>query len=180
MSNEATSPNDEFERAIKKYIAAGAAGGATAAARRLLDAVNLQLDDVTTALQALVTEAPIQAISANGSFSLPAVSTAGSGSVSVTGKTATVTVVAPPGTVKVSAGDLATIIDELDTTHQPDVDRLASRPPAEWSRQELIWAALVVVIAVYIALPSGAQAYLVDMASLLQGIDAVIALLLRR
>ena len=59
----------------------------------------------------------------------------------------------------------------------PDTGKLAGRAPAGWSRQELILNSLFLVIVVYWMLPEPARPALTDIASLLQGVDAVMSLL---
>jgi hypothetical protein len=82
-----------------------------------------------------------------------------------------------PVTMGVGAADVASAADELRVIRQPDVGKLAGRPPVGWTRQELILNSLFLVIVVYWMLPASARPALTDIASMVQGVDAVMSLL---
>lgn len=62
-------------------------------------------------------------------------------------------------------------------TGQPDVEKLAGRPPVRWSSQELVLNSLFIVAVVYWLLPASARPVLTAIASLVQGVEAVVSLL---
>jgi hypothetical protein len=81
------------------------------------------------------------------------------------------------GTLGIGPADVAAAANTLRAVGPPDVDKLAGRPPVRWSKQELTVNSLFLVVVVYWMLPPSARPVLTDIASLLQGIDAVVSLL---
>jgi hypothetical protein len=81
------------------------------------------------------------------------------------------------GTLGVGAADVAAAADELRVIRQPDVEELAARPAVTWTRQELVLNSLFLVVVAYWLLPTSARPVLTDIASLVQGVDAVVSLL---
>lgn len=77
----------------------------------------------------------------------------------------------------VGATDVASAADELRVIRHPDTGKLAGRPPAGLTRQELVLNRLFLVIVVYWMLPTAARPALTDIASLVQGVGTVMSLL---
>ena len=119
---------------IRETILAGAAEGALERARRVIaDATagpDKVLDEVMAVLKAL----------AAGTLP-PPVTVAYAGLASATAVVGTPQV----GTLGVGPADVAAAADELRVIGQPDVEKLAGRPPVRWSKQELILNSLFIV-----------------------------------
>ena len=81
------------------------------------------------------------------------------------------------GTLGIGPADVAAAADELGTAGPPDVEKLAGRPPVQWSKQELALNSLFLVAVAYWLLPSAEQQYLAGMAGLVQAVIAIVALL---
>jgi hypothetical protein len=153
--------------------------GAAARARRLIEGINVQLEEVTTALDTLGQSTSPQAVTATGTFSLAPMGLAGRGSMTHLQQGGGAAMLSGAGTLSVSRVDVATAVNELRVISEPDVDKLATRAPATWSKQQLILVAVLVIIDVYLILPPTAQQHLLIGANLLQGVEAIVALLLR-
>jgi hypothetical protein len=180
-------PDDELERAIKRYIAVGASEGATAAARRITQAINVSLGEVTTALQGIGSETP-QDVTGTFAVALPRLSLSFSGTSQITAGAAVQGIgrtrgsaVALSGsgtvTVGVTREDAAAAVDQIRSIGEADVERLVAIPPAKWSRSQQICVAVLILIDAYLALPPAVQQGLLEGANLLQGIAAIVTLL---
>lgn len=177
MSDETLLPDDEFEPAVKRYIAAGATEGARAAAQRLVQAVNVSLDEVATALQMLGAEASSRAVIGNSTITAAA-ALSGSGTLLVSAGVATGTGAALSGSAtSVSRAEVTAAFDEIHAIREPDVETLVAHPPAKWSRRQVITVAVLLIVDVFLLLPPATQQYLLNEATLLVGIQAVVTLL---
>jgi hypothetical protein len=167
-------PRDEFERAIRDYIVAGAHEGAMAATRRLMERAQVQLSEVIDTLTALGTKD----VTGTGSFGLPAMRATSGGTV-VQLPTARVAVTAFPLTVTVSQHEVTAAFEEARSIGESEVEKLSAQRPVKWSRQQLLCVALLVIFDAYLALPSETRQYLMDWGTLIQAVAAVIDLLCR-
>lgn len=177
MPDDATQPDDELAQAIKRAILAGAAEGAESTARRIAAAASTGLDEVTAVLKALAAGTlppPVTVTAYAGLASARAVA----GIAQVTEKSGgAIAGLHGAGTLGITRADVAAAADELRVIGQPDVENLAGQPPVKWSKQELVVNSLFLLAVVYWLLPSSARPVLTDIASLVQGVDAVVSLL---
>jgi hypothetical protein len=163
---------DEFEQAVRDYIVAGAAQGAIAATRRLMETAQVQLSEVLDTLTAL---AP-KDVTGTGTFGLAAMGATSSGTV-VHLPTARVTVTAFPLTASVSQQEVSAAFEEVRTIGEFEVEKLSASPPVKWSRQQLLCIALLVIFDVYLLLPPETQQYFLAAGTLIQAVSAVMDLL---
>jgi hypothetical protein len=170
MPDKAGRPEDELTEAIKKAIAAGAAAGAEETARRIAAAAATGLDEVKAVLRELAVPTAPLAVTVTGSFSLASMAVAGRVHVAAAA-------LSGQGTLSVGIADLATAVEELRVIRQPDVDKLAERPPVSWSKQELVVNSLFLVAVTYWFLSPAEQQYLVNTANLVSAVVAIVALL---
>ena len=168
---------DEIQQAIRDYIAAAAAEGARAAARRLMDAVQVPLDEVLGTLAQLGPKD----VAARGPVGLASMGVAGNGVV-VYGETARAVASASAGAVivTVSPQEVSTAINEISTIGETQVNKLSGRLPLKWSRRETIFVAVLFIFDVYLLLPSGTREYLLEFGNLIQAVAAIIELLGKR
>ena len=175
---ESASPTgDEIQQAIRDYIAAAAAEGARAAARGLMDAVQVPLDEVLGTLAQLGPKD----VAARGPVGLASMGVAGNGVV-VYGETARAVASASAGAVivTVSPQEVSTAINEISTIGETQVNKLSGRLPLKWSRRETIFVAVLFIFDVYLLLPSGTREYLLEFGNLIQAVAAIIELLGKR
>ena len=180
---------DEAKQAIRAILA-GAIEGAEAAAQEITAATSTALDEVKAAVvRAFAASSAPQAITGTGSASLSSITARGRAHTAAAtltispalaaaaARASAVTGLIVPVTMGVGAADVASAADELSVIRRPDPGKLAGRPVAGWSRQELVLNSLFLVIVVYWMLPASDRPALTDIAGLVQGVDAVMALL---
>ena len=181
MSGEAAQPDDELAQVMRKVLAAGAAEGAEAAARRFTEAVGTRLDEIKDVLRALGAGTSPQTAAGSLSISLPVATvsvTAHVGSVQVTAKSGGAAAsLSGVGTLSVSTADVVAAADELSVIRQADVEKLAGQPPVRWTKQQLVLNSLFLVAVALWLLPPAEQQYLVNMAILVTAVAAVTDLL---
>jgi hypothetical protein len=142
---------------FKQYVASTPGEGAMSAAQRISEALNVGLDEVLVVLQELGPHEPTLALAGTGSVA--------SGSVSMKK-------MAIRGTVLVS---------HADVVRQIDVDELSAQASrgglARLSANQRILVAVILIAAVFPALPPEARQVILEEAGLAAAIAAVLALL---
>ena len=133
-------PEEPVDRALARYIAAGAAEGAMSAAEQLSEALGVGLSEVLTALRDLRT---------------------GEGPVAVAGPVAGARVPAIAGTVTVSGSDGAAATESPTVVRHGDVSEMsvqASRGGLAWlsANQWVLAAVVLIAIISFRRFPRGA------------------------
>ena len=135
------------------------------AAQRISEALNIGLDEVLAAIQKL------------GPWG-PAVTLAGEGTLAITGP-AVGTARAPGPTVLVTDADVGAAAESLEVVRQIDVDELSAQASrgglAKLSANQRILAAVILIAAIFPALPPEAQQAILNDALLAAAVAAVLA-----
>jgi hypothetical protein len=161
---------------LKQYVASTWEEGATPAAQRISEALNISLDDVLAAIQKLGPWIPAAALSGVGTLTVggswgPAAALSGEG---------TLTVGAP---VLVAIADAGAATDSLEVIRQIDVDELGEQASrgglARLSANQRTFVAVILIAAVFLALPPEARQAILDDALFAAAIAAVLGLLKR-
>jgi hypothetical protein len=155
---------------LKQYVASTWGEGATPAAQRISEALNIGLDEVLAAIQKLGPWDPAAALSGEGTLTI------GAPAVRVT---ATV----HEATVLVTSADVSAATESLEVVRQIDVDELSEQASrgglARLSANQRILVAVILITAVFQALPPEARQAILDNAGLAAAIAAVLVLLQR-
>lgn len=180
---------------IREAILAGAAEGAAERVRQIIADATAGLDEVTAVLKALAADslppsanvaAHVGPASATAIADTPQVivksggaiaSLRGEGTLGISRANVAAVALSGEGALGIGPADVAAAVDELRAVGQPDIEKLAGRPPVQWSKQELALNSLFLVAVAYWLLPPAEQQYLVGMAGLVQAVVAVVALL---
>jgi hypothetical protein len=155
---------------LKQYIANTWWRGATPAAQRISEALNIGLDEVLAAIQKL------------GPWG-PAVALAGEGTLMIGAPTAGAAAGAPRAAVLVTDADVGAATESLEVVRQIDADELSERASrdglARLSTSQRILVAAILIAAVLPALPPEARQAIMEYAGLMAAITAVLPLLKR-
>jgi hypothetical protein len=116
-------------------------------------------------------------MSVSGRVHVAAAALSGQGMLGAEGAIAAGAALRGIGSMSVGAADVAAAADELRVIRQPDVDKLAGRPPVSWSKQELVVNSLFLVAVIYWLLPPTEQQYLANMANLVLAVIAIVTFL---
>lgn len=153
---------------FKQYVASTPGEGAMSAAQRISEALNVGLDEVLAVLQELGPHEPTLALAGTGSVA--------SGSASIPK-------MAIRGTVLVSHADVGAATESLEVVRQIDVDELSEQASrgglARLSANQRILVAVILIAAIFPALPPEARQAILEEAGLAAAIAAVLALLKR-
>ena len=159
----------ELER-LKRYVASMWGEGVMPAAQRISEALNVRLDEVLAAIQKLGPWVPAAALSGEGTLTI---------GVPAAGATAK----APGATVLVTSADVGAATDSLEVVRQIDADELSEQASrgglARLSANQRILAAVILIAAIFPALPPEARQAILDDALFVAAIAAVLGLLKR-
>ena len=140
------------------------------AAQRISEALDIGLDEILAAIQKL------------GPWG-PGTTLAGEGTLTAGAPEAGLTVRAPGGTVHVTDADKGTVTESLEVVRQIDVDELSDQASrgglARLSANQRILVAVILIAAIFPALPPEARQAILKDAGLAAAIAAVLALLKR-
>ena len=155
---------------LKQYVASTQGEGAMSAAQRISEALNIGLDEVLAAIKNL------------GPWG-PAATLAGEGTVTIGAPAAGVTAKAPGATVLVADADVGAATESLEVVRQIDVDELSAQASrgglGRLSPNQRILVAVILIAAIFPALPPEARQAILEDAGLAAAIAAVLALLKR-
>ncbi len=155
---------------LKQYVARTQGEGVTPAARRISEALNIGLDEVLAAIQKL------------GPWG-PAATLAGEGTLTIGAPAAGVTAGGPGATVRVTDADVGAATENLEVVRPIDVDELSAQASrgglAKLSANQRVLVAVILITAIFQALPPEARQAILDDALLAAAIAAVLALLKR-
>ena len=153
---------------LKQYVASTWAEGAMPAAQRISEALNIGLDEVLAAIQKL------------GPW-VPAATLAGEGTLTIGAPAVGVTAKAPGATVLVTFADVGAGTDSLEVVRQVDeLSEQASRGGlARLSANQRILVAVILIAAIFPALPPEARQAILEDAGLAAAIAAVLVLFKR-
>jgi hypothetical protein len=155
---------------LKQYIASMWGEGVMPAAQRISEALNVRLDEVLAAIQKLGPWVPAAALSGEGTLTI------GAPAAGATAK-------APGATVLVTSADVGTATESLEVVRQIDADELSEQASrgglARLSANQRILAAVILIAAIFPALPPEARQAILDDALFVAAIAAVLALLKR-
>jgi hypothetical protein len=155
---------------LKQYVASTWREGVTPAAQRISEALNIGLDDVLAAIQKL------------GSWG-PAVALAGEGTLTIGAPAAGATAKALGATVLVTSEDVGAGTETLEVVRQIDADELSEQASrgglARLNANQRIVAAVILITAVFSALPPEARQAILDDALFAAAIVAVLVLFKR-
>ena len=154
----------------RRYVSSTWGEGARPAAQRISEALNIGLDEVLAAIQKLGPWAP-------------AATLAGEGTLTTGTPAAGAAAQAPGATVLVTAADAGAGNDSLEVVRQIDVDELSERASrgglARLSANQRILVAVILIAAIFPALPPEARQAITEDAGLAAAIAAVLILLKR-
>jgi hypothetical protein len=140
------------------------------AARRISEALNVRLDEVLAAIQKLGPWVPAAALSGEGTLTI------GAPAAGATAK-------APGATVLVTSADVGAATESLEVVRQVDADELSEQASrgglARLSANQRILAAVILIAAIFPALPPEARQAILDDALFVAAIAAVLSLLKR-
>jgi hypothetical protein len=140
------------------------------AARRISEALNVGLDEVLAAIQKL------------GQWG-PAVALSGEGTLTVGVPAAVAVATAPAPTVLVTSADAGAATEGLEVVRQIDVNELSEQASrgglARLTANQRILVAVILIAAVFPALPPEAQKVILEDTGLASAIAAVLVLLKR-
>ena len=160
---------DELER-LGRFVASAEEEGVMPAARRISEALNVGLDEVLAAVQKLGQWGPAVALSGEGTLT-----------VGVPAAVAVARASAPKVLVATSDGGAAT--EGLDVVRQIDVNELSEQASrgglARLTANQRILVAVILIAAVFPALPPEAQKVILEDTGLASAIAAVLMLLKR-
>jgi hypothetical protein len=160
---------DELER-LGRFVASAEEEGVMPAARRISEALNVGLDEVLAAIQKL------------GQWG-PAVTLSGEGTLTVGVPAAVAVATAPAPAVLVASADAGAATEGLDVVRQIDVNELSEQASrgglARLTANQRILVAVILIAAVFPALPPEAQKVILEEAGLASAIAAVLVLLKR-
>jgi hypothetical protein len=195
MPHGTSEPDDGLTpQKIREAILAGAAEGAAERARQIFADTAAGLDEVTAMLKKLAagTLPPVTVTGSAGLASAAAVAgtvivksagaaaaLSGEGTLGGPRVHAASAVLSGEGTLEIGPADVAAAAAELRTAGQPDVEKLAGRPPGQWTKPELVVNSLFVVAVGYWMLTAAEQQALANVAALVQAVVAVILYLQR-
>ncbi len=155
---------------LKRYVADTEGDGAMPAAQRISEALNIGLDEVLAALQKV------------GSW-VPAATLSGVGTLTVSVPAAVAVGRAPAPTVLVTSADAGAATEGLEVVRQIDVNELSEQASrgglARLSANQRILVAVILIAAVFPALPPEARKVILEDAGLASAIAAVLVLLKR-
>jgi hypothetical protein len=155
---------------LRRYVADTEGDGAMRAAQRISEALNVGLDEVLAALQKVGSWGPAAALSAEGTLT-----------VGVPAAVAVAT--APAPMVLVTSADTAAATEGLEVVRQIDVNELSEQASrgglARLSANQRILVAVILIAAVFPALPPEARKAILDDSGLAAAIAAVLMLLKR-
>jgi hypothetical protein len=155
---------------LKRYVADTEGDGAMPAAQRISEALNIGLDEVLAALQKV------------GSW-VPAATLSGEGTLTVSVPAAVAVGRAPAPTVLVTSADAGAATEGLEVVRQIDVNELSEQASrgglARLSANQRILVAVILIAAVFPALPPEARKVILEDAGLASAIAAVLVLLKR-
>ena len=160
----------ELEQLRQYVVSAEGEGGVMPAAQRISEALNVGLDEVLAAIGKL------------GSWG-PAVTLAGEGTLTVGAPAAGVTAAAGAATVLVTSADAGAATESLEVVRRIDINELSEQTSrgglARLSANQRILVAVILIAAVFPALPPEARQAILEDAGLAAAIAAVLALLKR-
>lgn len=155
---------------LKRYVADPERDGAMSAAQRISEALDIGLDEVLAALQKV------------GSW-VPAATLSGEGTLTVGVPAAVAVAGAPAPTVLVTSADAGTATEGLQVVRQIDVNELSEQASrgglARLSANQRILVAVILIAAVFPALPPEARKVILEDTGLASAIAAVLLLLKR-
>jgi hypothetical protein len=155
---------------LKQYVASTEGEGVMLAAQRISEALNVGLGEVVAAIQNL------------GPWS-PAAALAGEGSLTIGAPVAAATATAPGATVLVSDADVGAAAENIEVVRRIDADELSAQASrgglARLSANQRILVAVILITAIFPALPPEARQAILEDAGLAAAIAAVLALLKR-
>jgi len=166
----------ELER-LKQYVASTWGESVMPAARRISEALNIGLDEVLAAIQKLGPWLPAATLSGEGTLTgrswVPAATLSGEGTL--TG--------GAPAVMLATDTDVGTATESLEVVRQIDVDELSAQASrgglARLSGNQRILVAVVLIAAVFQALPPEARQAIMEDAGFAAAIAAVLVLLKR-
>jgi len=160
---------DELER-LGRFVANAEEQGVMPAARRISEALNVGLDEVLAAIQKLGQWVPAIALSGEGTLT-----------VGVPAAVAVATATAPA--ILVTSADAGIATEGLDVVRQIDVNELSEQASrgglARLTANQRILVAVILIAAVFPALPPDAQKVILEDTGLASAIAAVLMLLKR-
>jgi hypothetical protein len=155
---------------LGRFVASAEGGGVMPAARRISEALNVGLDEVLAAIQKL------------GQWG-PAVALSGEGTLTVGVPAAVAVARAPAPTVLVTSADVGAATEGLEVVRQIDVNELSEQASrgglARLTANQRILVAVILIAAVFPALPPEAQKVILEDTGLASAIAAVLMLLKR-
>jgi cytochrome c551/c552 len=160
----------ELER-LRQYVASMWGEGVMPAAQRISEALNVRLDEVLAAIQKLGPWVPAAALSGEGTLTI------GTAAAGATAKAL------GTGTVLVTSADVGAATESLEVVRQIDVNELSEQASrgglARLSANQRILAAVILIAAVFSALPPEARQAILDDTLFAAAIAAVLVLLKR-
>jgi hypothetical protein len=155
---------------LRQYVASTGEEGALSAAQRISEALNIGLDEVLAAIQKL------------GPWG-PAVALAGEGTLTIGAPAGGLPARAPGGTVHVTDADVGAATETVEVVRKIDVEELSAQASrgglARLSANQRILVAVILIVAIFPALPPEARQAIADDAVLAAAVAAVLALLKR-
>ena len=159
----------ELER-LGRFVASAEGEGVMPAARRISEVLNVGLDEVLAAIQKLGQWGPAVALSGEGTLTAGAPAAVGVG-------------MAPAPTILVTSADAGAATEGLEVVRQIDVNELSEQASrgglARLTANQRILVAVILIAAVFPALPPEAQKVILEDTGLASAIAAVLMLLKR-
>ncbi|HEX6521117.1 MAG TPA: hypothetical protein VF070_14090 [Streptosporangiaceae bacterium] len=155
---------------LKQYVASTRAESIMPAAQRISEALNVRLDEVLAAIQKL------------GPW-VPAASLAGEGTLTIGAPVAVAIAKASGPTVLVTDADAGAATENLEVVRQIDADELSAQASrgglAKLSANQRILVAVILITAIFQALPPEARQAILEGTGLAAALGAVLSLLKR-
>jgi hypothetical protein len=157
-------------------------------AQRISEALNVGLDEVLTAIQKLGPWGPVATLAGEGTLTIgapwvPAATLTGRGTLTIGAPAAVATATAPGPTVLVTDADVVAATESLEVVRQVDAAELSEQAPrgglAKLSANQRILVAVILIAAVFPALPPEARQHILEDTNLAAAITAVLVLLKR-
>jgi hypothetical protein len=173
---------------LKQYVASAEGEGVMSAARRISEALNIGLDEVLAAIQKLGSRAPAASLSGSGTLTAgapfaAAATLSGHGTLTAGAPAAVATAMAPQPTVRVTSADAVAAADGPGAVRQIDVDELSEQASrgglARLNANQRILIAVILIAAVFPALPPETRQAILADTGLAAAIAAVLVLLKR-
>jgi hypothetical protein len=191
---------------LKQYVTSAEGEGVMSAARRISEALNIGLDEVLAAIQKLGSRAPAATLSGSGTLTAGApfaaaaslsghgtltagapfagaATLSGHGTLTAGAPAAVATATALPPTVRVTSADAVAAADGSGAVRQIDVDELSEQASrgglARLNANQRILIAVILIAAVFPALPPETRQAILDDTGLAAAIATVLVLLKR-